>query len=284
MSTARTLKQRGVKLARTASNPSHRLPRRGYAHCFIEDRGVHSRLHLHHFYSLFLPDIADPVETTVHVFNAEGRRLGSVRRTLDPFTSLVLRMADVLEELGAMAAYGTVAVDVAPSATCWQRLVEVGPPNAIAQSPFWMGFVDDGGSVAYVHSIDQFYGAVFGVGRVAGVAYRGGWHRGGAWTSKRLIDAHGLVSADAYLVNHSPRAGRTAVRWLSHPEGAVVAEKTVTVQAHGAARVAAGVAELERAGTAVDRLRLEVDELLTANGKPYVMVRYRDGPFSLHHG
>ena len=35
----------------------------------------------------------------------------------------------------------------------------------MAQSPFWMGYFDDAGSVAYVHSIDQFYGEVFGVGR-----------------------------------------------------------------------------------------------------------------------
>ena len=71
---------------------------------------------------------------------------------------------------------------------------------------------------------------------------------------------------------------------MAHPDGAVVVEKSVTVQAHGAARVSVGGDDLQRQATAVDKLRLEVDGLLTANGKPYVMVRYRDGPFSLHHG
>jgi hypothetical protein len=284
MTSAKALARRGVKIARRVSNPSHRLPRRGYAHCFIEDGGVHSRLHLHHFYSLFVPDISDPVDVHVRVFDSDGRRLGRVTRSLAPFTSLMLRVSEVLEELHLAAPYGTVAVDVMPSPACWRRLVEIGPPNAIAQSPFWMGYVDDGGSVAYVHSIDQFYGEVFGVGRVAGLAYRGGWHRGGAWTSKRLIDAHGLLRADAYLVNHSPTAGRTTVRWVAHPSGIVVAESSLTVQPHGAARVSVESADLEGANQAVDRLRLEVDELLTGNGKPYVMVRYRDGPFSLHHG
>lgn len=280
----RALARRGATIARRASNPSHRLPRRAYAHCFIEDAGVHSRLHLHHFYSLFVPDITDPVAVQVQVFDADGRRLGAVARTLPPFTSLTLTMRDVLAELGVSVLYGTVAVDVEPSPACWHRLVEVGPQNAMAQSPFWMGFVDDGGSVAYVHSIDQFYGTVFGVGRIAGLAYRGSWHRGGAWTSKRLIDARDLVRADAYLVNHSPTAGRTTVRWLDHPGGTVVAQKTMTVRPHGAARVSVTADDLAQDRPEVDRLRLEVDDLLTANGKPYVMVRYRNGPFSLHHG
>ena len=36
-----------VTMARRAVNPRGRLPRRGYEHCFIEEEGVHSRLHLH---------------------------------------------------------------------------------------------------------------------------------------------------------------------------------------------------------------------------------------------
>jgi hypothetical protein len=284
MSAATTLARRGIRVARRVSNPSHRLPRRGYAHCFIEDAGVHSRLHLHHFYSLFLPDVTDPVDVHVRVFNAGGRDLGTVTRTLAPFSSLLLPMGDVLQELGAQASFGTVAVDVAPSPAYWRRLVEVGPQNATAQSPFWMGYVDDGGSVAYVHSIDQFYGTVYGVGRVAGLAYRGRWHRGGAWTSKRLIDAHDLERVDAYLVNHSPDGGCTTVRWVAHPEGTVIAQRALTVPPHGAVRVSVAAADLSDAGAVVQRLRLEVDGLLTGNGKPYVMVRYRGGPFSLHHG
>jgi hypothetical protein len=48
--------------------------------------------------------------------------------------------------------------------------------------------------------------------------------------------------------------------------------------------VSVEAADLSNAAHEVDRLRLEVDGLLTGNGKPYVMVRYRGGPFSLHHG
>jgi hypothetical protein len=283
MSDTQALMRRGVMMARRVSNRSGRLPRRGYAHCFIEHDGVHSRLHLHNFYSLFLPDIADPVDVHVLFFDADGRPLGTVTRPLAPFSALILPVAEALAELGRSAALGTVAVDVEPPSTYWRRLVEVGPEGAMAQSPFWMGYHDDRGSVAYVHSIDQYYGNVFGVGRLAGLAYRSRWHRGGAWTSKRLIEAKNLRSVDAYLVNHSPTAGETTVRWLTHPEGAVLVEHTVKVQAHGAVRVSVTSADLEHAlGT--ERLRLEVDGLLTDNGKPYVMLRYADGPFSLHHG
>jgi hypothetical protein len=63
-----------------------------------------------------------------------------------------------------------------------------------------------------------------------------------------------------------------------------VVEHTASVAAHGAIRVSAAAADLVAAGGAVQKIRLEVDGLLTENGKPYVMVRYGDGPFSLHHG
>jgi hypothetical protein len=284
MTSAASLKKRGVTMARRAVNPRGRLPRRGYEHCFIEEEGVHSRLHLHHFYSMFLPDVNEPVDAHVHVFGADGRRLGTVTRRLQPLTSLVLPMTEVLAELSSPATLGSVAVDVEPSDAYARKLVELGPQNARAQSPFWMGYFDDGGSVAYVHSIDQFYGAVFGVGRVAGLAYRARWHRSGEWASKRLIDTAGLRRADAYLVNHSSSAGQTTIRWRAHPDGATLAERTVTVQPHGAVRVGVTAEDVASASTSVKRLRLEVDGLLTENGKPYVMLRYRDGPFSLHHG
>ncbi len=284
MTSAASLKKRGVTMARRAVNPRGRLPRRGYEHCFIEEEGVHSRLHLHHFYSMFLPDVNEPVDAHVHVFGADGRRLGTVTRRLQPLTSLVLPMTEVLAELSSPATLGSVAVDVEPSDAYARKLVELGPQNAMAQSPFWMGYFDDGGSVAYVHSIDQFYGAVFGVGRVAGLAYRARWHRSGEWASKRLIETAGLRRADAYLVNHSSSAGQTTIRWRAHPDGATLAERTVTVQPHGAVRVGVTAEDVASASTPVERLRLEVDGLLTQNGKPYVMLRYGDGPFSLHHG
>jgi hypothetical protein len=284
MTSPASLKKRGVTMARRAVNPKGRLPRRGYEHCFIEEEGVHSRLHLHHFYSLFLPDVNEPIEAHVYAFGADGRRLGSVTRTLQPLTSLVLPMTEVLAELRSSEVLGSVAVDVEPSEHYAKQLVAIGPQNAMVQSPFWMGYYDDGGSVAYVHSIDQYYGEVFGVGRIAGLAYRARWHRGGDWSSKRLIDTDGLRRADAYLVNHSPSAGRTTVRWRAHPDGATLAERTVTVQPHGAVRVSVTGDDVARASAPVERLRLEVDGLLTGNGKPYVMLRYGDGPFSLHHG
>ena len=103
MSASPSLARRGIRIARRALNPSGKLPRRGYAHCFIEEDGVHSRLHLHNFYSLFLPDIRDPVDVHVRVYGADGRNLGTVSRRLAPFTSLTLPMADVLKELHASA-------------------------------------------------------------------------------------------------------------------------------------------------------------------------------------
>lgn len=283
MSAARSLALRGVKLARRASNPARRLPRRGYAHCFIEADGVHSRLHLHHFYSLFLPDLTEPVDAHIHVFSEAGKALGVVTRRLTPFSSLTLPMSEVLSELGTSAALGTVALDIEPGIGYSRRLVELGPQSAMAQSPFWMGYYGDDGSVAYIHSIDQHFGTVFGIGRIGSIAFRAHWHRGGDWASKRLIDAQGLRQADAYLVNHSTAAGRPTVRWLAHPEKTILSEHTETVRAHGAIRVSVTADDLARAAGTVDKLRLEVDGLLTSNGKPYVMVRYGNGPFSLHH-
>lgn len=180
---------------------------------------------------------------------------------------------------------GTVVLDVEPAARHNQALIEAGPEGAMAQSPFWMGFFDDRGSVAYIHSIDQNYGDVFGVGRVAGMAYKARWRRGGPWTSKRLIEARGLRQLDAFLVNHSPASGRTTLRWLAHPSGATVVEHSLEVAGHGVARATLTAADVERAGGLDgEYLHLEVDDLLTSNGKPYLMSRYGAGPFSLHHG
>jgi hypothetical protein len=71
---------------------------------------------------------------------------------------------------------------------------------------------------------------------------------------------------------------------VAHPEGTVIAARALTVPPHGAVRVSVDAADLSNTANTVDTLRLEVDGLLTGNGKPYVMVRYRGGPFSLHHG
>lgn len=275
-------KHQAARLLTRTTRMVGQLPRRAYAHLFIESEGVHSRLHLHHFYSLFLPDVTDPVSVHVELHDAEGRKLGTQDRTLQPFGSELLAVGELLATMGASAPWGSAIVDVEPSPAHTARLLELGPELASVQSPFWMGFWDEGGSVAYVHSIDQHFGQVFGVNRLAGHVHQTPWARGGHWTSNRIIEAAGLERLDAYLMNQTPAAGATAISWLSHPDGDPVVRRTVELNPRGVARISVTRADLE--GRQVPTLRLEVDDLFTGNGKPYVLARYGSGPFSLHHG
>jgi len=275
-------KHRAAHLITRTTRAAGQLPRRAYAHLFIETEGVHSRLHLHHFYSLFLPDIDEPVTVHVELHDAEGRKLGTQDRVMQPFGSELLAVSDLLAAVGAGSPWGSAIVDVEPSRAHVARLLEVGPEQASVQSPFWMGFWDEGGSVAYVHSIDQHFGQVFGVNRLAGHVHQTPWARGGHWTSNRIIEAAGLERLDAFLMNQTPAPGQTSVSWLSHPEGETVVRREVGLQPRGVARISVTKEDLQK--RPAEGLRLEVENLFTGNGKPYVMARYGSGPFSLHHG
>jgi hypothetical protein len=71
-----------------------KVPRRCYAHHFIEGEGLHSRLHLQNYYSTFWPDVDEPAVAHVSAFDADGTRLGTADVDLPRFGSLFLEASD----------------------------------------------------------------------------------------------------------------------------------------------------------------------------------------------
>ncbi len=114
MTTVRDIKVRTRDTVRKLVKPADVLPKRGYAHFFIETEGIHSRLHLHHFYSLFLPDLDEAVQVHIRVHDEAGKTLGTVTRSLTSFASLNLPASELLGELGSSAPMGTVSWTSSP--------------------------------------------------------------------------------------------------------------------------------------------------------------------------
>ena len=71
------LRERIVTAAHQRAVSAGKVPRRPYAHYFIEADGLHSRLHLQNYYSTFWPDVDEPAVAHVTAFASDGTRLGT---------------------------------------------------------------------------------------------------------------------------------------------------------------------------------------------------------------
>jgi hypothetical protein len=99
-----------------------------------------------------------------------------------------------------------------------------------------------------------------------------------SWRSWRLLEWNGLSELQVVAINHRAIPGATTVGVYT-ADGAAVAERKLEFQPHQLHRVRFTREEiadgLERVG-GPQLLRIGLDPLLTANGKPYVLMRYDD--------
>jgi hypothetical protein len=264
---------------------SGRIPRAAFRHLFIESDGLHSRIHLQNFYSVMWPHLNPTVDGVVEVFAADGRRLGRHTFELAPFGALFLEMRELLATIGASEAYGSVAVELLPPPQALQELAEFPIEDAhslLVSTPFWMTFYDEAENYMYVHSIDRH------AARRSGATMPVNWLLarqasavGQSWRAGRLLDTAGLTQLQLALVNHSAKRRETVVS-LREPGGDTpVWEQAVPLGPCATARLNVDVNALK---TAAGEVRLGVDPLPTANGKPYVLLKYGSGPLSVHHG
>jgi hypothetical protein len=110
---------------------------------------------------------------------------------------------------------------------------------------------------------------------------------GDSWRSWRLLEADQLSDLQVVCINHSPEARSTVVGVYSADGSTTLFTRTVSLAPHALERVRVGADELAGWATRhpdVRHVRIGLDPLLTGNGKPYVLMRYRSGPLSLHHG
>jgi hypothetical protein len=282
------LKERAFTETRRRSIETGRVPRHAYAHYFLEGDGIHSRIHLQNFWSTFWPQLQPEATATIHVYGADGSRLGTATRTLMPFGSMFLEMADLLAELRAGAREGTVAIDLEPPAEVRASLGEMpNPLRAEINTPYWMAYYDDAENYMYVHSIEKLGGEVFGTTRPMRWLLTRPRDAREPWRSWRLLDLQRLSDLQIVVINHSRRPGRTTVGLFEANEDAPIVARTLDLGPRALERVRFHGDELASAlARRPDAVhgRIGLDPLLTGNGKPYVLLRYGDGPLSLHHG
>lgn len=282
-----SLRDRAGTYARARAARGGKAPRNAYTHYFIEDEGLHSRLHLQNFWSTFWPQVEAPAMAHIQAFAADGTPLGQVDRGVDRFSAIFLEVRDILAEMGAEEPEGTVAVDLEPPRGVRDEFGELPQPGAIEiKSPFWMAYYDSDENYMYVHSIEILQGETFGAPR---------WIRrsrrsvpiGEAWRSWRLIEVENLADLQLVVINASPTARATTAGVYPANSPEPFWTQALELEPHQLHRVRVPAEQLAdwrgRVGE-VPLARVGLNPLLTPNGKPYVLLRYADGPLSLHHG
>jgi hypothetical protein len=262
-----------------------KVPRRAYVHYFIESEGLHSRAHLQNFYSTFWPQYDVPALAAIRVHGADGSTLGSHEVEIPRFGSMFLEARDLLAAIGADAPEGTLAIDLQPAAQVRKDFGDL-PEAATAQinTPFWMAYYDDDENYMYVHSIErldrEFYGTLKPISwllsRTASTGER--------WRSWRLLDREGLTDLQVVVINHGTVPGSTKVGVYSRDDAETLYEEEIELAPKELRRVRVPSDEIAGWPERPEHLRIGLDPLLTANGKPYVLMRYRGGPLSIHHG
>jgi hypothetical protein len=275
----KTLQQRAIR--------SGKLPREAYGHYFIETEGLHSRIHLQNFWSTFWPDHPAATTATIQVRDRSGRSLGVLEKPLPKFGQLFLEMRDVLSELGSDSTEGSVAVDLRPPESVTAELPDLPKvEDTEINTPFWMAYYDADENYMYVHSIEKLRGEHFGTSRAYGWLLDRTVDQGERWRSWRLLDAARLSEIQIVVVNHSPvpRATRAGL-YGAAPDSPALLERPLEFGPHELHRIRFSADEIAAAvPEGMEHVRIGVDPLLTHNGKPYVLMRYGDGPLSLHHG
>lgn len=281
------MRQRIVEGTHERAVQAGRVPRRPYAHYFIETEGLRSRVHLQNFYSTFWPGADATATAHVSAFDQSGRALGTTDVELPAFGSMFLEVANILERLGASTTTeGLVAVDLEPAPALRARMADLPSPESVGiNTPFWMAYRDASENYMYVHSIEVLGGVVEGT--TAPLA----WHLRRApaqrepWRSWRLLDADLLDEVQVVAVNHGTEPGETGVG-IFDADGPLLWEERVTLAPRELRRVRVPQTAIEqwREAGPGRQVRIGLDPLLTTNGKPYVIMRYAGGPPSLHHG
>jgi len=283
------LKEKVATTARARAVKAGMIPRRAYQHYFIEDDGLHSRIHLQNYWSTFWPQFDAPATAKVEIVGADGVPLGRVTRSIPRFGSMFLEMRDVFAELGREASEGTVAIDLEPPAGVVGELHDLPKPlEAEINTPYWMAYYDDAENYMYVHSIDKLDGTVFGTTKpVEAIMSMSRSEPGGRWRSWRLLEIDRLGELQIVAINHATKPGRATVGFYAADDGRALWERSLQFESRQLHRVSVDGDEIRAAlgDAAGPRLgRIGMDPLLTGNGKPYVLMRYGGGPLSLHHG
>lgn len=260
------------------------IPRRAFAHYFMNTAGLRSRVHLQNYYSLFFPDELTPVTARVWLCNPEGKVVAKKTFEIAPFGQLYLEIEDIAGF--DMEVEGMVIVDVLPPKSVRSKLKTI--PNIrelTIQTPYWVSYRDADDNYMYVHSIESYRGKVFGaMWPLTHMLARAATARN-AWESWRLLDVNLLDELQIVVINHAHAPGETVVSVISE-KGEVLWTEKIHLSTRQSRRVIVPeelILKLKKEGIH-DTVRVALDPVLSDNGKPYVLMRYSGGPLSMHHG
>lgn len=260
------------------------IPRRAFAHFFINDAGLRSQIHLQNYYSFFFPETLTPATATVWLHDHSGNLLSKKSFDVPPFGQLYLGIEDLL---GAdIPMEGMVFVDLKPPRVIRKQMKTL--PNVLgaeANTPFWVSYRDDKENYMYVHSIESYRGKVFGAIWPVKTMLAHSKPLRTEWSSWRLLDLQLLDELQVIVMNHSHLQGQTSLRVFDQDNNEIWS-KSLELNSREARReeIPLSVIEEWKSTTTISEVRIGLSQLLTSNGKPYVMMRYGGGPLSMHHG
>ena len=260
------------------------VPRRAFAHYFMNTDGIRSRAHLQNFYSTFFPLTLSEATAHVWLYGQNGKLVAKKDFSVPAFGQLYLEAKDIAGYDIDME--GMIYIDLEPPSVIRKQLKSIPSLQQLTvQTPFWVSYRDENDNYMYVHSIESYRGKVFGAvwplsKMMATVA-----PERHAWQSWRLLDIALLDELQFVVMNHSHKPGMTTVGLVSE-SGERVWSEVVTLEARQTRRIVVPGARIEqwKAAQSPVTVRVTLDPLFTGNGKPYVIMRYGGGPLSLHHG
>jgi hypothetical protein len=260
------------------------IPRRAFAHFFINDSGLKSQIHLQNYYSFFFPDSLTAATATVWLHDHSGKQIAKKSFEVAPFGQLYLGIEDILGKDIPME--GMVYVDLKPPRIIRKQMKTL--PNLLgveANTPFWVSFRDENENYMYVHSIESYRGKVFGAMWPLNKVMEKAPPQRDEWSSWRLLDVNLLDEFQIVVMNHSRVQGNTTLKVFDQGNN-VVWSKEIKLEPRESNRVRIPSEEISRWKELrdVSEVRIGLTALMTSNGKPYVMMRYGGGPLSLHHG
>lgn len=277
-----------MRVARRAADLISRklgyFPRYPFAHYFLNDDIITSTLHIHNFYSVFFPDIKSYAIGRVWFHDSSGNLSYRKRFKIPPFGQVYLTAKDLNKSDGPME--GMVYVDLRPPREVRARLRSL--PNSrtmVSQTPFWVSYADRDQNHMYVHSIDTYAGRIFGYLWPGSQLKPRKATTPTSWKSWRIIELSLLSELEVIVMNHSPEKGDCNVQIWSDDDSQLwnfpLALKTRETKR---VRVPQSLINDLVESKSTRNIRIGIEDMLTPNGKPYVLMRYGMGPRSLHHG
>ena len=260
------------------------IPRRAFAHFFINDAGLKSQIHLQNYYSFFFPDTLTAATATVWLHDHTGKQIAKKSFEVAPFGQLYLGIEDLLGEDIPME--GMVYVDLKPPRIIRKQMKTL--PNVLgaeANTPFWVSYRDANENYMYVHSIESYRGKVFGaiwpLNKVMEIAAP----ERNEWSSWRLLDVNLLDELQVVVMNHSHIPGETSLRVFDQDNNLIWSiDKTLLPRETCRVEIPEREIANWKADSHISEVRIGLSQVLTSNGKPYVLMRYGGGPLSMHHG